>query len=256
MRRLLIAATSAAIVVGTAGTALAVSGAVSSSKPTSTISGCLTKSRNLVDVHPNTASVTCPKGDKLLRWNATGPAGRSGGSGILSVTQASPVSTVIDGFVALTNIGGAIKTGMTELTKPINLQPGKTYQININGVFTRVGDNVDALVGDSNPDTYGTLALWADYNHDGQYEYATEGLGTCETAAIPKDSEVGHTIQASCSMDVVVTIPASATAPVPLGLGGFGYDSNAGSYGTGPDADGNPFFLVAPQMSVEQLNAG
>ena len=77
MRRALISVAVAAAVVGSAGTALAVSG--SSSSPV--FSGCIAgPTRALIDVH-KAASVKCAKGETEISWNQTGPRGPAGPPG-------------------------------------------------------------------------------------------------------------------------------------------------------------------------------
>lgn len=77
MRRALISAAVAAAVVGSAGTALAVTG--SSSSPV--FSGCIAGThRALINVH-KAASVKCAKGQTEISWNQTGPRGRRGPAG-------------------------------------------------------------------------------------------------------------------------------------------------------------------------------
>jgi hypothetical protein len=77
MRRALISAAVAMAVVGSAGTALAVSG--SSSSPV--FSGCIAgANRALINVH-KAASVKCAKGETEISWNQTGPRGPAGPPG-------------------------------------------------------------------------------------------------------------------------------------------------------------------------------
>ncbi|HUC58533.1 MAG TPA: hypothetical protein VMA95_14110 [Streptosporangiaceae bacterium] len=76
MRKALIFAAVLAVGVGTAGTALAVSGG---SSPV--YSGCIAgKTRALVNVH-KASSVKCSKGETEISWNRTGPAGPKGATG-------------------------------------------------------------------------------------------------------------------------------------------------------------------------------
>lgn len=77
MRRALISGAVIAAVVGSAGTALAVSG--NSSSPV--FSGCIAgTNRALVNVH-KAASVKCGKGETEISWNQTGPRGPAGQRG-------------------------------------------------------------------------------------------------------------------------------------------------------------------------------
>jgi hypothetical protein len=73
MRKMLVSAAVAAVALGSAGTALAVSGGSSL-----VYSGCVTgTSRVLENVH-KAASVRCPKGSFEISWNQTGPQGPPG----------------------------------------------------------------------------------------------------------------------------------------------------------------------------------
>jgi hypothetical protein len=77
MRRAIFSAGIAAVLVGSAGTALAVSG--SSASPV--FSGCISgTNRALVNVH-KAATVKCGKGETEISWNQTGPQGPQGPPG-------------------------------------------------------------------------------------------------------------------------------------------------------------------------------
>jgi hypothetical protein len=135
MRKSLIsAALATAAVVGTAGTALAVSGA---SSPSNTISGCLTKARTVVDVHRKTSSLKCPKGDTLIRWNVNGPAGPAGAKGATGAQGPSGVvstNTTDLGTVASVPTGGGFAANATQVGT-ISLKAG-TYLLNVNAKAT------------------------------------------------------------------------------------------------------------------------
>jgi hypothetical protein len=77
MRRALVSTVVAAAVVGSAGTALAVTGG--SSSPV--FSGCIARAnRALINVH-KAASVKCAKGETEISWNQKGPRGAAGPQG-------------------------------------------------------------------------------------------------------------------------------------------------------------------------------
>lgn len=77
MRKIFISVAAAAAVVGSGGTALAVSGG--SSSPV--FSGCIAGAhRALINVH-KAASVKCAKGETEISWNRTGPRGPAGSRG-------------------------------------------------------------------------------------------------------------------------------------------------------------------------------
>jgi hypothetical protein len=122
MRKLLITAATAAVVVGTAGTALAVTGG---SSPSNTISGCLTSSRTIVNVHPGRSSVRCGQSQTHIKWNVTGPAGPSG---VVSTktTDLGGVPSVLTGGKFVDN---AHEVGT------ISLKAG-TYLLNVNAKAT------------------------------------------------------------------------------------------------------------------------
>jgi len=77
MRRALVSAAIGAAVVGSAGTALAVTG----SSPSPVFSGCIAgANRALINVH-KAASVTCAKGETEISWNQKGQRGPVGPRG-------------------------------------------------------------------------------------------------------------------------------------------------------------------------------
>jgi hypothetical protein len=131
MKRVLISAGIAAAVVGSAGTALAVSGAqfspASPAQP-NMISGCLTSSHTIVNVHPNRRSVRCPSGETLIRWNITGPTGPQGPSGVVGTT------TTNFGPVASVATGGSFLAKAMEVGT-VSLKAG-TYLLNLNAKAT------------------------------------------------------------------------------------------------------------------------
>jgi hypothetical protein len=133
MRRSLITAAVTVAVLGTAGTAaLAVSGG---SSPSNTIAGCLTKARTIVDVHPHTASVTCPKGDKPITWSFTGPKGAPGQKGDPGPSGIVATSTTDLGGVNSVATGGGFVANATQVGSTISLKAG-TYLLSLNAKAT------------------------------------------------------------------------------------------------------------------------
>jgi hypothetical protein len=126
MRKSLItAAAVAAVAVGTAGTALAVTH--TSTSANNTISGCI-KSGVITYVHPRTATLKCPAGTTFINWNITGPTGRQGPSGVVST------KTTDLGSVASVATGGSFVTNATQ-AGTISLKAG-TYLVNVNAKAT------------------------------------------------------------------------------------------------------------------------
>jgi hypothetical protein len=217
MRKILTTAATAAVVLGTAGTALAVSGSSSPSAGGS-ISGCIdvAHNRTLIDVHRNDSNLKCPKGDVLLRWNTKGTRGPAGPPGPAASDVKGSLTTTWAPSLALPAsiaTGGPFFTNKTELGT-ITLKPG-TYLLNVN-FKARPPSSTTANVF---PQlfVYNGVAL-ADFSND----LFNVGSGALQNTA-------SNTIDSYFSGSGVVTVKGSAET---LHVYGFGYDSDksAGSY--------------------------
>lgn len=146
--------------------------------------------------------------------------------------------TAPDGGVPIAHVGGTIATGVSKLTRGIELEAGHTYLLQGNAIFHRHTNPAPA----GSPETYGTLVLWADNNGNSVYDWKTgESLGSAQTGAIAKP--VGGSIEASASLSYIVTPEADTT----LYLGGFAYNSDQSSWGSGTE------FSAAPSLQVTTL---
>jgi hypothetical protein len=127
---------------GTAGTALAVSG---TSSPSSTISGCLTRARTVVDVHAHTTSLRCPKGEAVIQWNATGPQGPAGAKGVTGAAGPQGPSGLKGAYYSVAKYdvgdtnGGAIATVACKNVTDVAISGGvQTLALGTNGLASNV----------------------------------------------------------------------------------------------------------------------
>jgi hypothetical protein len=207
MKRVLISAGIAAAVVGSAGTALAVSGAqfspASPAQP-NTISGCLTSSRTIVNVHPNRRSVRCPSGETLIRWNITGPAGPAGPQGPSGVVG---TTTTDFGKVASVATGGSFVARATEVGT-VSLKAG-TYLLSLNAKAT--------------PNMYSAIEIFPQFFVYNQVKNAAFAGDLFNVGSGPLASN-NTSIDSYYSGSTVITL-AQATI---LHVYAFGYDSDRG----------------------------
>jgi len=202
MRKVLISVVVAAAVVGSAGAALAVSGAPSApsnARTSNTISACLTQSHTLVNVHPHRASVRCPGGDTRIKWNITGP---QGSSGVLST------KTKDLGNVPSVATGGGFVANSTEVGQ-VQL-PAGTYLVSLNAKATPNA----ATSGEVFPQFF-VYNQVKNANFTG--DLFNVGTGALEPAATNHDSYFSGS----------TTI--SLAAPTTLHVYAFGYDSDSGA---------------------------
>jgi hypothetical protein len=196
---LITAAAVAAVAVGTAGTALAVTHTTTGAS--NTISGCI-KSGVITYVHPRTATLKCPAGTTFINWNVTGPTGHQGPSGVVSTktTDLGPVASVAT--------GGGFVANATQVGT-ITLKAG-TYLLNLNAKATpNVSNSVEVF-----PEFFV-------YNQAANPSFAGDlfNVGSGSLA------ENNTNIDSYFSGSGVITL-ASATT---LHVYAFGYDSDRGS---------------------------
>ena len=201
MRKVLISAAVAAAVVGSAGAALAVSGAPNApaSARSNTISACLTTSHTLVNVHPHRVAVRCPSGDTLIRWNITGPRGPSG---VVST------KTKDLGNVPSVATGGGFVANSTEVGQ-VQL-PAGTYLLSLNAKATPNA----ATSGEVFPQFFVYNQV---KNADFTGDLFNVGTGALEPAATNHDSYF--------SGSTTITLATATT----LRVYAFGYDSDSGA---------------------------
>jgi hypothetical protein len=188
----------------------------------------------------------CASWARLAHWSSAGATGAAGAAGADAIVSVQSAAGLDPAGVALTNVGGPIKTGVTPLTGVLHLAAG-TYQINAYGDFSRkAGTGADNPAGNS---TFGTLAVWEDRNSDGIYDWADgENGGTVQTGALPITPT--GSIEQSATLTEIITLSAATD----VRLGGFGYNSDTGSYGTAGQPGAGDFSVLGAHLTAEKLN--
>lgn len=205
MRKSLItAAAVAAVAVGTAGTALAVTHTGTSAN--NTISGCI-KSGIITYVHPRTATLKCPAGTTFINWNVTGPTGKQGPSGVVSTktTDLGPVASVAT--------GGSFVTNATQVGT-ISLKAG-TYLVNLNAKATPPSGGT------------GSAEVFPEFFVYNQVKNASFTGDLYNVGSGPLESGANAQIDSYYSGSSVITL----TTPTTLYVYAFGYDSDRGAGG-------------------------
>jgi hypothetical protein len=223
-----------AAILGTSGVALAATGALPGSAP-STIGGCVTgKSRTLEDVHTPASGVGHCSNGFGVNWNvqgqkgATGARGPQGPSGVISVSTKSLVTNPPMNVVT----GGSF-THLKTLVGKDKLAAG-TYLVNVNFMATPNAVTTGAVF----PQVFVYAgAQQADFSND----LFNVGSGALEQATSSEVTE--DPINSYYSGSTEITVPAGGEY---LYLYAFGYDSDqgAGSYNL------NVLSVTATQLNV------
>jgi hypothetical protein len=178
-----------------------------------------------------------PKGD-------TGPAGADGQDAIESLTSFPAAS--LNTPVGLHNVGGSIRTGVTDLGH-VTLNAG-TYDAKVLATFYRKV-NTSSLPEWVSKQTYGTLVVWtgpailSDFSND----------TTLGGVLIPKVNSTTLTIDPGADFDATIKIAADATE---VHVGVFAYNDDSSSTGTTGQPGEGTFSAVVQSATFEKLNIG
>ena len=235
MRKTLITAATVAAVVGTTGTAAL---AVSDSSSSNTISGCLTAGRTVVDVHPHTSSLRCPKGDRLIHWDIVGPRGPRGPRGVRGpqgpAGQTGPAGPVGPtgpagpaGPAGPQGPSGVVSTQTTDLGGVTSVATGGSFLTNSTQVGTvtlTAGTYLLSLNAKATPNAASAVEVFPQFFVYNQQKNSNFTGNVFNVGSGPLASN-NTTIDSYYSGSTVVTLAQDTT----LYVYAFGYDSDRGA---------------------------
>lgn len=203
------------------------------------------KDSNNVPVRIYNKNAGCSSGYHKLTWEAQGTPGKDGANGadgrnaIESLTKIPASATP----VTLHNVGGSIRSGVTDLGATALETPG-TYDIKVLATFFRKVNT------SSNPEwaskqTYGTLVVWTGDSINADFSNDT----TVGGVLIPKVNSTTLTIDPTADMSATIT---TTTPDEPVHVGVFAYNDDSSSTGTGEGV----FSAALQAASFEELNVG
>ena len=189
------------------------------------------KDDNNVPVRIYSSIAGCSTGYHAVRWSTVQPKDQ--------VVSMAPVGPTV-----LHNVGGSIRTGVTDLGS-VTLDAG-TYNAQVLATFFRkVNTSTDPAF--ANIQTYGTLVVWTgdaiqpDFSND----------LTVGGVLIPKVNSTTLTIDPSANLVSTLKIADDGT---PVHIGVFAYDDNSGSEGTTGQPGEGDFSAALQSATFTKLN--
>lgn len=212
-----------------------------STSPTGEYTICAKDSNN-VPVRVYSKSAGCSTGYHAVKWDG-GKKGDKGDPAIVSLTKIPATTTP----VVLHNVGGSIRTGVTDLGATV-LPDAGTYDVKALATFFRKVNT------SSNPEwaskqTYGTLVLWTGDSINADFSNDT----TVGGILIPKVNSTTLTIDPTADMSATITTDAPDT---PVHMGVFAYNDDSSSTGTTGQPGEGVFSAALQSASFEELNVG